>query len=182
MEPYEIEQELRPELLPGEILVWVGQPRKGIFLKKSDAVMIPFSIMWGGFAIFWEAMVIMSGGPFFFKLWGIPFVLVGLYLIFGRFFYDAFVRSQTLYGMTKDRIIIKSGLRFRSVKSFDIRQLGELSVERKSDGSGTILLGPAAALAPGRWSAGPSTQPPQLEFIEDVDKVYGWILEIKKKR
>ena len=52
---YELEQAARSELARNEKLLWSGQPRGGIKFRAADALMIPFSLMWGGFAVFWEA-------------------------------------------------------------------------------------------------------------------------------
>lgn len=77
---------IQPELVSGEN-VWSGQPDADVIFHKEDAYLIPFSLLWGGFTIFWEAaasgFVWSSNGatePSFFSLWGIPFVLVGQYL------------------------------------------------------------------------------------------------------
>jgi hypothetical protein len=87
------------QLGPDEELLWSGKPRGGIRLRAQDTFSIPFSLMWCGFAVFWETMAMMIPGPFFgpgllFRLWGIPFVIAGLYFVFGRFFVDALARSS----------------------------------------------------------------------------------------
>jgi hypothetical protein len=137
------ESEIERELSGQERTLWAGRPRQGIVFRPSDAFMIPFSLLWGGFAIFWEATAIVSGAPFFFTLWGIPFVLVGLYFIFGRFLVDAKQRERTFYGVTNQRIVIVSGITSRKVKSLNLRTLSDVSLTEKHDRSGTITFGPA---------------------------------------
>jgi hypothetical protein len=61
-------------------------------------------------------------------LWGIPFVLVGLYLIIGRFFADAYLRARTCYGVTDQRVLIVTNLWNLQVKSVSLRTLGDISL------------------------------------------------------
>jgi len=49
---------VQPELLSGETLLWAGQPNPRVIFRLEDFIMIPFSLLWGGFAIFWEAEVL----------------------------------------------------------------------------------------------------------------------------
>jgi hypothetical protein len=90
------------ELTSDERLLWRGRPRSGIRLRGSDFFLIPVSLLWGGFAIFWESAALFMipkndpvGGLF--PLFGIPFVLFGLYFIFGRFIVDKKMREGTEY-------------------------------------------------------------------------------------
>ena len=181
---FEIENELRPNLSPGEKLLWTGKPKQGLMLRSSDAFLIPFSLLWGGFAVFWESSVVASGGPIFFMLWGIPFVLMGIYITVGRFFVDAYKRSKTIYGLTPDRVLIKSGIFSRDVKSINIKTLSDITINQKSDNSGTITLGATdsryASMQGMNWPG--VTQTPMLELGDDVLNVYNKIIELQRQK
>ena len=166
---------LQPELGSGEKLLWSGRPQQGLRLRASDALLIPFSLMWGGFAIFWEYSALQTG-PLFFALWGIPFVGVGLYLIAGRFFVDAWQRARTHYGLTNQRVLIVAGLRSRQVTSLPLRTLADVSLQERSDRSGTIQFGhvpaPYGWMARSGWPGPGRHLPPAFELIENVRSVY----------
>ena len=173
--------EIRSLLTSRERLLWNGRPKQGLLFRKSDAFMIPFSLMWGGFAIFWETTVIKSGAPFFFMLWGIPFVLVGLYMIVGRFFADAWQRTRTFYTVTNERILIVGGLFNRTVTSLELRTLPEMSLSLQDDDKGTLSFGEDqtgfGSTFGGRWSQSNQKRPPQFEGIPDAAGVMARIRE-----
>ena len=172
----ELRHELQRELGRQEKLLWVGQPRQGLLLRSADALLIPFSLLWGGFAVFWEASVIRTGAPFFFKLWGVPFVLVGIYIVVGRFFADARQRRRTFYGVTNQRVIIVAGLFGRSIQSLDLGSLPGLSLDEKATGQGTISFGtgqlPYAWMQGAGWPTGRGRSVPCFDSIADARQVY----------
>ena len=175
--------EIARELSSGERLLWSGQPRQGIRLRTSDTFLIPFSLLWCGFAIFWEASVITKGAPFFFMLWGIPFVLVGLYIVGGRFFVDARTRQRTFYGVTSERVIITSGLFSRQTKSLPLRALSDISLTGHADGNGTITFGPQHPMAqrhPSGWPGAGRYAAPAFEMIECAKNIYDLIRETQR--
>lgn len=173
---------IQRELSAGEKLIWSGQPRTGVCFRKQDALLIPFSLIWGGFAVFWEISVFRSNAPIFFRLWGIPFVLVGIYLIIGRFFVDAKQCEKTFYAVTNSRIIIFSGLFSRNIRSLNLKALPELNLDESSDGSGTILFGPIYSMMQnpgGGWPASGKYYTPAFEMIKNVRQVYDLVRRLQ---
>jgi hypothetical protein len=184
---FETESVFDSRLDPGEKLLWSGQPKQGVRLQPQDALMIPFSLMWGGFAIFWEASVLgiihlnnrtSQPTPFFFALWGIPFVLIGLYMIVGRFFYDAALRKKTYYAVTNQRLIILKNLFTFSLASFDLESFSNLNINERSDGSGDILFGtpsPLQWMASSGWYNAQNYRIPGFYFIPNAREVFSLI-------
>ena len=73
---------------------------------RTDLFLVPFTLLWGGFAIFWNVMVWRGHAPVFFRFWGIPFLLIGMYLIAGRFFVKRNRKQRLEYALTKSRALI----------------------------------------------------------------------------
>ncbi len=165
---------ISPLLGREERLLWSAQPRQGLILRSNDAFLIPFSLFWGGFAIFWEYGVANSNAPLVFRLWGVPFVLIGLYLIVGRFFADARLRSKAYYGLTSERIIIVSGIFSRATKSLQLRTLSDVSLAESSGGLGTITFGPMAPwwASGGGWPSAQRQLSPTFDSIQAAREVY----------
>src|SRR3989442_217675 len=111
------------ELVPGEQVLWSGRPDPRRLLDATDVYVIPFSLLWGGFAIFWEILAIQAG-DLVGELWGIPFVLVALYLIAGRFLFMGWKRRRTTYAVTSRRAIIGSK---GWVRDLDVVERGALA-------------------------------------------------------
>jgi hypothetical protein len=102
---------IKPYLGTKERLTWTGRPAQGLRLSPSDAYLIPFSLVWCGFVTFWNFGVwtqfpAETQAGWLLKLWGVPFLLVGLYMMLGRFLVDAWARSRTVYGLTGQRAIV----------------------------------------------------------------------------
>lgn len=168
--------EIRRELGPGEQVLWSGRPKQGMLLRPADAFQIPFSLLWCGFAIFWESSVARTGNAFF-MLWGIPFVAIGLYMVVGRFITEARLRSRTFYAVTAQRVLIVSGLFSRTIKSLDIKGLSDMTLSEGSGGRGSIVFGPEGALASmfggaSNWPGSRQQVAPRFDLIDDARGVY----------
>jgi len=155
-----------------ERLLWGGRPRQGILLRRADVFLIPFSLLWCGFAVSWEVTAATRGAPTPFLLFGGLFVLVGLYFVFGRFLVDAVRRKRTRYGITSERVLIQSG---NLLESLDLCTLSGIALATRQGDEGTITFGPR-----GPWDAwldglawpGVPRPAPRFARIPDAKAVY----------
>jgi hypothetical protein len=177
-----MEQALQSALEGGERVLWKGYPTQGLIVRGSDAFMIPFSLLWGGFAVFWEASVVRGHAPFFFMLWGIPFVAMGLYITIGRFFVDIWTRARTIYAVTDQRVLILTQTFNQRVQSLQLRTLSEMNLSERSDGSGTVTFGPSSfgGFSPRGWPGSARYQPPAFEGIANARAVQTTIRDAQK--
>lgn len=136
----------RPSLLANEHILWAGKPKQGVALSARDGFLIPFSLLWGGFALFWNIAVWTfptdgNGTGWFMRLWGLPFLVVGLYLIFGRFLHDSAIRKRLNYAVTDRRVLISRQSLFSSrITSLDLHRLPRLELTEFRDQTGTLTF------------------------------------------
>ncbi len=164
----------------GEKLLWEGAPLPGLRFKPSDIFISLFGAFFFGFAVFWISMASsmtsgMGGFEILFPLFGLPFVAVGAYLMIGRFFWEAFVRTKTRYALTNKRGIVAKSAWGRSLKSWSITRNTEIE----------YLPGPAATLyfakEEKRGSKGSRyTVKKGFEYIPDGDAVYRLMRQVQQ--
>ena len=129
-------------LSSGERVEWVGRPDPAKHFTRGDVFLVPFSILWCGFAVVWETIAISSGGGVLFALWGIPFIALGLYFVFGRFVAKASRKRRTIYVVTNRRILtIVRGRRGESVEAMYLTSIPNISTSAASNGRGSVEFG-----------------------------------------
>jgi hypothetical protein len=175
------------DLLPTEKLLWAGQPDVDVIFHPSDAYLIPFSLLFLGFALFWEWGVLhTSGSPpgdWFFKLWGIPFTVIGLYLAIGRFVANRWIKRRTFFALTDRRVLVKARLLRDRFLSADIRQVPFVKMTSRRDGGGTIDFGlPTLRFWTNTgslemWSVPIFSGVPVFFDIHDVDGVHKLVMQ-----
>ncbi len=186
---YDAQMIIQNELASGERLLWAGIPKQGMTFRSSDLYRVPISILYLGFAIFWEISVLKLPGDnagaagLLFPLFGLPIVLVGLHLLFGRFIYDSKKRKKSFYGLTDQRAIIVSGIFKKGVQSLNLKALGDVSLSEKKDGSGTIVFGQEdlrTSMFSGFGFPARGAVAPKFEMIENARQVYSQLREQQK--
>ncbi len=92
----------RSRLRSGEQLLWAGRPDPSRLFNASDVFLIPFGLFFTGFSIFWTVSASRSPAPFV-ALFGIVFVAVGVYYVFGRFVVKRSRLARSTYAVTNRR-------------------------------------------------------------------------------
>ena len=125
----------RPYIGSDEYVLWRGKPGKGNMFAGQDVFMVLFGLVWLSFSLFWEATVIAGGAPIFFLLWGLPFIAIGVYLLFGTFIRRARLRGKTTYVITNKKIMIYSG---KNMEMYEAEDLPPMHIKFHRNGNGSI--------------------------------------------
>jgi hypothetical protein len=131
--------QLESSMRPGEQLLWCGRPDRSVLFAPADIIAIPFSLVWLGVVVAWEAGTRAIGAPTAFRLAGVPFLVIGGYLLAGRFVVRWFRKRRTIYAITSERVIVQIGGSFRETPVHG----GSLAVRRRRSGRhATVVFEP----------------------------------------
>ena len=115
--------------------------------------------------------------PLFFRFWGIPFILVGAYMVAGRFVWDARRRAKTYYGVTDRHILIVYGVDSKKTTTLALKSLPGLTLDERYNGDGDVVFDTkdASHVATGGIVGRGQTVPAMFELIPQAREVYNII-------
>ena len=170
---------IQKELNRREIIKWNGQPKPSAFAARSLPLFL-FAIPWTAFSIFWifaaagfEAPDFNDGFSFF-PLFGLPFVLIGIAMLFSPLF--AYLKAKkTLYVITNQRAFELYYGKWKKIKSYAADEIINIERQEKADGSGNLYF--AAEL----WNTKNGQRQVKTGFlgIEHVKQVESYIYDLK---
>lgn len=170
---------------PGERLLWQGVPAQGLRLTHYDLFLIPFALIWVVTAVATIAIPLANekapvdpvSYPFF-----TLFLLIGLYLLIGRFFVDRAARRRTRYYLTSRRAVIENGLLRATRRSVNLAAAAEIRYRQGRNGRGTIHFGLSSPFfMPTGWPGASAFQPPAFEGIDGAEQVYELALDAQRQ-
>ncbi len=180
----------QPDLLQSETIEWSGQPETSVNFNRTDIFLIPFSLLWGGFALFALVALIFSwfagtreAESIIGYLVGIFmivfFAIIGVYLIVGRFAYKKWQKRRTHYALTNKRALVLSLSFGRKIQGIFLDRLPTINKSVRHNGIGTIYFGSPSWITAIYGNSGLdfmsgfySTDIPAFCDIKDADKVY----------
>ncbi|MCI8689633.1 MAG: hypothetical protein HFF87_04890 [Oscillibacter sp.] len=134
--------DIRKMLLPGETLLWQGQPEEGAhwhFSLEVAVFLVVGTVMLLVSGSFF-AVVLFSDAPIFFFLFSLPFFLVGIIFIAIVIFHPFFQAKRLArcrYAVTDRRIL---SMNSKNLFAYQIQELAGLNVKIYQDGRGTIYM------------------------------------------
>jgi hypothetical protein len=176
----------RPDLLPGERIVWTGRPRPDMLFNRADIFLIPFSLVWFGGVMFGAVSVLRGAiDPVSVGI-GLLFAVFGSYFVAGRFVHKRWIRQHTYYAVTDRRILVLTEGFRRSLQAQFIDAIPTVNKIVRRDGVGTIRFGNAS---PWRWWSDTGMEwmgsfwgqdTPTFYNIEGADRVYELVHRMRR--
>jgi hypothetical protein len=149
----QLQAELERESAPGERVVWSGQPVPKRYTRGSWGLVL-FGIPWTAFSVFGTTVAafvgtrtmkgddpMSTGFRWFFPLFGVPFILIGVGLLSSPW-WGRRRAGRVLYAITDRRaLVLEPAWRgSRTVKSFGPAEIQSLERTEHADRSGDLIF------------------------------------------
>jgi hypothetical protein len=111
------------------------------------------------------------------------FLLIGLYMLFGRFLVDRVARRRTHYYLTTQRAVIEGGLFRPNHRSISLAASPEIRFRGRRNGRGTVQFGSASmfGMMPPSWPGASQFLPPAFDDIDEAERVYNLALKAQRE-
>ena len=178
-------------LLDNEEILWEGKPTEHTGLSSNSAYSPFFGIIWLSFSIFWTAMASVgtfsatqfSLISFVFPLFGLPFIAIGIYLVFIMPNKKGKKSGSIHYYITNYRIIIMTDTRSLAIKELSYENLGNVILTKNKNNTGNIMFSQLTLNKSLAFTANPPSLPaPDNCFykIKDAEDVYK-LIELRRE-
>jgi hypothetical protein len=164
-------------LARGEKLIWWDRPDPSRFAKRELNFGTLFGIFFFCFAIFWMMQASKAPGPFF--LFGIPFVVMGIWMVTTplRAYWNA---GRTAFALTDRRALIMTG---SSVTARPLEHVAFVETESIADDRGNVLfINEPASYAPTNWNSQNAMRKSGFIAVADAERVGREMLSLMEKR
>ncbi|MCR9069464.1 MAG: hypothetical protein NXH79_11525 [Rhodobacteraceae bacterium] len=128
----------------GEHVLWQGRPDPGIEWRQMLSPTSLFGVVFTAFSLFWmgaaAAMIWGTGdapGIFvLFPLFGLPFLLIGLFMMGGNVVWAAYLRRSTIYSVaTRQVFIARDTGAGRTLEAIRIANITDIALEGGDPGT-----------------------------------------------
>ncbi|MGD9886881.1 MAG: helix-turn-helix domain-containing protein [Bacilli bacterium] len=166
-----IENLFRGYLNAGEVIQWSGKPKRNP--KLHHLPLTAFGLVFLSFSIFWTIMA--SKMTSLMALFGIPFIIVGVYLVFGKKLQSRTINTQIYYAVTDERILILRHGGQDNLIQVNINQLTNVILTPSIDNTSSITFY-------SRNEMGFYNSRPYFYYIEKGDYVVNLINNLRNKQ
>ncbi len=177
--------EIKEKYFKHDTVFWEGAPKKVPVFTRSDFLLVPFSLIFGGFLLAYAviaAIMMIAGQGILFSLAGITFLLIGVYLIFIRLWYRKKRISREVYFVTDKRVFGFDTMRDNVLFDIALRDT-DLSLGYKS-----LELGEVNSIGDFIYGLGLdiffrkfAKETPAFKYIDDIEQVSKIIITTKEK-
>lgn len=143
-------EQFQSDLLPGESVLWTGQPSTRVIFHKHDGYAVPITLFFAYEAGLWLVADLHLIGPPSYRARALDptalfadvlWCLIALYLVVGRFLALRWKKKHIYYAITDHRALILHNYGRRKLVAVPLDSASTIKKTVRDDGNGTIRFG-----------------------------------------